>query len=74
MTATKKGDEKLLIKKSNNVIMIGLLDYNTYVNLLQIIDVIMNLTTDNRSIIARAYEVVSLEQQLITSDRIPLKR
>jgi len=54
--------------------MIGLLDYNTYVNLLQIIDVIMNLTTDNRSIIARAYEVVSLEQQLITSDRIPLKR
>ena len=54
--------------------MIGFLDYNLYVNLLQKVDVIMNLTTDNRSIVAGAYEIVALEQPLITSDWILLKR
>ena len=70
----KNADKKLLIKKSNNVIITGFLDYHTYVDLLQKVDVIMDLTTDDKSIVAGAYEAVALEQPLITSDWLPIKR
>jgi hypothetical protein len=70
----KNADKKLLIKKSDNVIITGFLDYNTYVDLLQKVDAIIDLTTDNKSIVAGAYEAVALEQPLITSNWIPLRR
>jgi len=67
-------DNKLLIKKPDNVIMTGFLNYNTYVDLLHKVDVIMDLTTENTSIVAGGYEAIALEQPLITSNWIPLKR
>ena len=50
----KNADKNVLIKKSDNVILTGFLDYNTYIDLLQKVDVIMDLTTDNKSIVAGA--------------------
>ena len=70
----KNADKNVLIKKPDNVIFTGFLDYNTYVDLLQKVDVIMDLTTENTSIVAGAYEAVALEQPLITSNWIPLRR
>ena len=70
----KNADKNLLINKLDNVIMTGFLDYNCYVDLLQKVDVIMDLTTENTSLVAGAYEAAALEKPLITSDWIPLKR
>ena len=70
----KNADKNLLIKKLDNVIMTGFLDYNCYVDLLQKVDVIMDLTTENTSLVAGAYEAAALEKPLITSNWIPLKR
>ena len=75
VTGSKKNiDNKLLIKKPDNVILTGFLHYNTYVDLLQKVDVIMDLTTENTSIVAGGYEAMALEQPLITSDWTPLRR
>ena len=70
----KNAAKKILIKKSDNVIITGFLDYNTYVDLLRKVDVIMDLTTENTSMVAGAYEAVALEQPLILTNWIPLKR
>jgi hypothetical protein len=70
----KNADRKALIKKTDNVIITGFLDYSTYVDLLHKVDVIMDLTTDNKSLVAGAYEAVALEQPLITSDWNSAKR
>ena len=70
----KNADENLLIKKPDNVIITGFLDYDTYVDLLRKVDVIMDLTTENTSMVAGAYEAVALEQPLILTNWIPLKR
>ena len=67
-------DKKLLNNISDNVIMTGFLDYNTYLDLLQKVDVIMDLTTDDKTMLAGAYEAVALEQPLITSNWSPLRR
>jgi hypothetical protein len=67
-------NKKLLTKKSNNIIMTGFLDYKTYVELLQDVDVIMDLTTDDKTLVAGAYEAVALERPLIISDWMPLRR
>jgi len=70
----KNADQKLLIKKPDNVILTRFLNYNTYVDLLQKVDVIMDLTTENTSIVAGGYEAMALEQPLITSNWTPLRR
>jgi len=70
----KTADQKLLTKKSDNIIITGFLDYNTYVDLLQKVDVIMDLTTESISIVSGGYEAVALEQPLILTNWIPLKR
>ena len=70
----KNADKNVLIKKPDNVILTGFLDYNTYVDLLQKVDVIMDLTTDEKSMVAGAYEAVALEQPLITSNWNSLRR
>ena len=54
--------------------MTGFLDYNIYLDLLQKVDVIMDLTTDDKTMLSGAFEAVALEQPLITSDWIPLRR
>ena len=48
--------------------MTGFLDYDTYLDLLQKVDVIMDLTTDDKTMLAGAYEAVALEQPLIISN------
>jgi len=70
----KNADKKLLLKKPDNVTMTDFLDYETYIKLLQKVDVIMDLTTDQKSIVAGAYEAVALEQPLITSNWVPVRR
>jgi len=70
----KNADKKLLSKIPNNVVLTGFLDYLIYIDLLQKVDVIMDLTTDNTSMVAGAFEAVALEKPLITSNWIPLKR
>ena len=70
----KNADEDLLIKKPDNVIITGFLDYDTYVDLLRKVEVIMDLTTENTSMVAGAYEAVALEQPLILTNWLPLKR
>lgn len=67
-------DKKLLNKIPRNVIMTGFLKYDTYLDLLQKVDVIMDLTTDNKTMLAGACEAVSLEKPLITSNWDPLSR
>jgi hypothetical protein len=54
--------------------MTGFLDYNTYLDLLPKVEVIMDLTTDDKTMLAGAYKAVALEQPLITSDWMPLRR
>jgi hypothetical protein len=70
----KNADEILLIKKSDNVILTGFLDYDIYIDLLQKVGVIMDLTTENTSIVAGGFEAVALEQPLIISNWLPLRR
>jgi glycosyltransferase involved in cell wall biosynthesis len=67
-------EKKFLNEKLHNVIFTGFLDYNIYLDLLQKVDVIMDLTTDDKTMLSGAYEAVALEQPLITSDWIPLRR
>jgi len=70
----KYADKKLLRNVPNNVVLTGFLEYSIYVDLLQKVDVIMDLTTDSTSVVAGAFEAVALEQPLIISNWIPLKR
>jgi len=71
---SKNADEKLLIKKPDNVIITGFLEYDIYIDLLRKADVIMDLTTESTSMVAGAYEAVALEQPLILTNWLPLKR
>jgi len=57
-----------------NVIFTGFLDSNSYVSLLQSVDVIMVLTKRDRTMLAGAYEALSIKKPLITSNWSPLKR
>lgn len=70
----KNADESLLIKKPDNVIFTGFLHYDIYIDLLQKVGVIMDLTTENTSIVAGGFEAVALEQPLIISNWLPLRR
>jgi hypothetical protein len=69
-----KIEKKFLNKKLDNIIMTGFLDYDIYLDLLQKVDVIIDLTTDDKTMLSGAYEAVSLEQPLIISDWTPLRR
>lgn len=69
-----KLDKKLLDQKLHNIIMTGLLEYNLYLDLLQKVDAIIDLTTDDKTMLSGAYEAVALEQPLIISDWMPLRR
>ena len=70
----KNAHESLLLKKSDNVILTGFLDYDIYIDLLQKVGVIMDLTTEKTSIVAGGFEAVALEQPLIISNWLPLRR
>jgi hypothetical protein len=69
-----KVDKKFLNQKLDNVTMTGLLEYNLYLDLLQKVDAIIDLTTDDKTMLSGAYEAVALEQPLIISDWLPLRR
>ena len=70
----KNADEHLLTKKTDNIILTGFLDYEIYIDLLRKVGVIMDLTTENTSMVAGGFEAVALEQPLIISDWLPLRR
>lgn len=53
--------------------MTGFLDYNEYIHLLNKVDVIMDLTIDDKTMLAGAFEDLSLEKPLITSNWSPLR-
>jgi len=69
-----KIDQKFLDRKLDNVIMTGLLEYNIYLDLLQKVDAVIDLTTDDKTMLSGAYEALALEQPLIISDWMPLRR
>ena len=69
-----KMDKKFQDRKLDNVIMTGLLEYNLYLDLLQKVDAIIDLTSDDKTTLSGAYEAVALEQPLIVSDWMPLRR
>ena len=75
MTGDKsKVNNKLMNRKPGNIILTGLLGYDEYISLIQQVEVIIDLTTDDRTMVAGGYEAVALEQPLITSNWNPLKR
>jgi len=67
-------DQRIFDLKPGNVSMTGYLDYGAYIRLLQTVDVIMDLTDDDNTMLAGAYESVALEKPLITSNWSPLRR
>jgi hypothetical protein len=69
-----KLDRKFVNQKLQNVTMTGLLEYDVYLDLLQKVDTIIDLTTDDKTMLSGAYEAVALEQPLIISDWMPLRR
>jgi hypothetical protein len=69
-----KMDRKFLDRKLNNVILTGLLEYHLYLDLLQKVDAIIDLTTDDKTMLSGAYEAVALERPLIISNWMPLRR
>jgi hypothetical protein len=69
-----KFNNKLMSRKPDNIILTGFLNYDEYIPRIQQVDVIIDLTTDDKSMQAGAYEAVALEQPLITSNWNPLKR
>jgi len=69
-----KLDRKFVNQKLENVTMTGLLEYDVYLDLLQKVDAIIDLTTDDKTMLSGAYEAVALEQPLIISDWMPLRR
>ena len=70
----KNADDAALIKKSSNIILTGFLHYDVYIDLLKKVDVIMDLTTESTSIVSGGFEAVALEQPLIISNWLPLRR
>ena len=67
-------ERKFVNQKLQNVTMTGLLEYDVYLDLLQKVDAIIDLTTDDKTMLSGAYEAVALEQPLIISDWMPLRR
>ena len=67
-------ERKFVNQKLQNVTMTGLLEYGVYLDLLQKVDAIIDLTTDDKTMLSGAYEAVALEQPLIISDWMPLRR
>jgi hypothetical protein len=67
-------NKKFLNQKLDNVIMTGLLEYNIYLDLLRKVNVIIDLTTNDKTMLSGAFEAVALEQPLIISDWMPLRR
>ena len=61
-------------KKPPNVTFTGFLNYDDYIYLIQQMDAIMDLTTNDKTLVAGAYEAVALGQPLITSNWTPLRR
>lgn len=69
-----KAKINLLVTKSANVYFTGFLDYKDYLLLLKGSDVIMDLTKNDKTMVAGAYEAVALEKPLITSNWPPFTR
>ena len=69
-----KVNNNLINRKPGNIILTGLLSYDEYISLIQQVDIIIDLTTDDGTMVAGAYEAVALEQPLITSNWNPLRR
>jgi glycosyltransferase involved in cell wall biosynthesis len=69
-----KLDKQLLKKKPSNVIITGFLSYDNYLTLMHDADAVMVLTKRDNTMLCGAYEAVSLNKPLITSNWEPLRR
>lgn len=58
----------------NNVILTGFLNYADYISLLYHVDVVMVLTTRDKTTLSGGYEALALVKPLITSKSVPLIR
>jgi len=65
---SKRIPSSLLAKKPANCQLTGFLPYDQYVGLLKGVDVIMDLTTRDHTLLCGAFEAVSLGKPLITSN------
>lgn len=65
---SKRIAPRLLAKKPDNCHLTGYLPYEQYVSLLQEVDVILDLTTQDHTLLMGAFEAVSLGTPLIVSD------
>jgi hypothetical protein len=65
-----KVNNNLINRNRGNIILTGLLRYDEYIYLIQQADIIIDLTTDDGTMVAGAYE----EQPLITPNGNPLRR
>jgi hypothetical protein len=59
---------------SNNVFFTGFLNYADYISFLQQVDVVMVLTTKDKTTLSGGYEALALAKPLITSNSDPLIR
>jgi hypothetical protein len=69
-----KTNKSLLATKTDNAIVTGFLPLQEYAALLRHVDAIIDLTTDQATMLAGAYEAVALEKPLITTYNSPLRR
>ncbi len=69
----KRIPRSLLIKRPKNCHLTGFLSYGQYVDLLRRSDAIIDLTTQNHTLLMGGFEAVSLGTPLITSDWPVLK-
>lgn len=65
---SKRIPSSLLAKKPANCKLTGFLTYDQYIGLLNGVDVIMDLTTRDHTVLCGAFEAVSLGKPLITSN------
>lgn len=65
---SKRIPQHLLKRKPDNCSLTGYLSNNQYVGLLRAVDVIMDLTNQNDTVLMGCFEAVSLGKPLITSD------
>lgn len=68
ITGNYKRAPQYLENKPDNVTFTGYIDHEEFIGLLRGTDVIMDLTTQDSTVLMGGYEAISLEKPLVTSD------
>ena len=69
-----RASKQILNRKQKNVKFTGFLSKSSYVDVLREVDAIIVLTKNDKTMLAGAYEALSLQKPLITSNWKPLRR